>query len=320
MSYSSRPCRYPQDRQSLVDLLLSYRLAAGVELYPTIWRSLLLLTSRVWQPEQDARLWLDAGGSLLAFAMLWSRRRQSPYLALDRCVRPGLAQDGTTLAHDMLAWGAERAQAIARENAAPLRLFASALHPQVCPGERLEAFGFAPIVPDPQDSNVYFARPLQEALPPPQLPAGYTLRAVGEAGELDAYQDLYGFAAVNPQHRQELLDSDEYAHLVIADPAGALLAYCEISIYRGEWQASGQRIGWVDYIETRPEAQGRGLGRAALLAGLQHLQRWGAQQARLVTVTSNVPAIGLYLATGFERLDIHEAPGYVHSIDPSILD
>ncbi|MBN2550024.1 MAG: hypothetical protein JXB15_12750 [Anaerolineales bacterium] len=42
------------DRQRLEELRLAHRLLV----YPTIWRSLLLLTSRVWDPAHDARQWL----------------------------------------------------------------------------------------------------------------------------------------------------------------------------------------------------------------------------------------------------------------------
>jgi ribosomal protein S18 acetylase RimI-like enzyme len=128
--------------------------------------------------------------------------------------------------------------------------------------------------------------------------------------ELDAYEELFGFTAVSMQHRRELLSSDEYSHLVVADPSGALVAYCECSICRLEWQRSGQRIGWIDYIGTRSDQQRKGLGRAILLASLDRLRTWDAHTTQLVTISSNTPAVALYRSTGFTQLEIAEAPGY----------
>ncbi|MFQ5615754.1 MAG: GNAT family N-acetyltransferase [Anaerolineales bacterium] len=71
-----------------------------------------------------------------------------------------------------------------------------------------------------------------------------------------------------PLHQKELLESDEYCHLVVVNSNGEFAAYCECSICRAEWQITNQRMGWIDYVETRPEQKRQGLGRAALLAGL----------------------------------------------------
>jgi ribosomal protein S18 acetylase RimI-like enzyme len=61
------------------------------------------------------------------------------------------------------------------------------------------------------------------------------------------------------------------------------------------------RIGWIEYLGTREDQQRRGLGRAALLAGLGQLHAWGAQRAALITMPTNDPANALYAATGFTR-------------------
>jgi mycothiol synthase len=312
LATTARPCNYADDRSRLVDLWLACRIATSVELYPTIWRLCLLLTSRVWNPALDTQIWEDATGDVVGFAMLWRRRREDAYLVLERFVHPTSATG--ELAHTLLGWGTERARAIAAEQAMPLTLFASALHPNLCPDDRPESYGYVQTAPDPPQHNVYFARPVQGELPLATLPAGYTIRRLAHADEQEAYQDLYDFAAVNPYHRQELLASDEYGHLVIVDApvgrAGMYQAYCEVSICRAEWRLGGGRIGWIDYVGTRPEKQRQGLGRAVLLAGLRELRAWGAESARLVTVSTSTPAIRLYLATGFQRVEAAELPVY----------
>jgi mycothiol synthase len=115
---------------------------------------------------------------------------------------------------------------------------------------------------------------------------------------------------VNPRHLEELFASQEYHHRVVVNESGEFVAYCETSFYGAEWQHSGQRLGWIDYIGTRPEDQRRGLGRALLLDSLRHLQVQGAETAILVTVSSNAAAIGLYQNTGFEVLQVREPARY----------
>ena len=307
-NFQSRLCNYTQDIEQIVTVLLSYRAATTVHVYPTAWRLRLLLSSRVWEPEQDTRVWQDASGRMVAFAMLWRRRSTSPYLVFERVVDPVRAT--ADLVTNMLAWGKERASTLAAKSSHPLILYASQLAapPQV--DSQLEAYGFVYDEPDPEAHNVYFERPLTTTLPEPLLPTGYVIRPVQSASELEDYGGLYDFTAVSPQHRQEMFSSNEYGHLVVVDPAGQFVAYCEYSLCRAEWQQSGQRLGWIDYIGTHPESRQRGLGRAVLWASLHHMQALGAETAVLITVSTNHPAIKLYEATGFTRLKIVEAPSY----------
>jgi len=296
----TRPCVYKQDKSSIIDLLRTYRVETCVGVYPTIWRVRLLLTSRVWDPEQDVCIWETESGQMVAFALLWRRRATSPYLALDRFIHPSFAY--SELASDMLAWGSQRAEAIVAGQAIPLTVYAQDLPPQFRLNNRYESYGFTPMDANPEDYDVYFDRSLTTELPAPILPPGFTIRPVQGMQELKAYQSMYSFAAVNPEHQQEQFNSDEYNHLVVVDANGRLAAYCECSIERLEWLDSGQRIGWIDYIETRAEYQGQGLGQAVMWAGLNHLKELGAETAMLVTINSNTAANRLYARTGFERM------------------
>lgn len=117
------------------------------------------------------------------------------------------------------------------------------------------------------------------------------------------YEELYSFTNVNPAFRQELLESDEYCHLVLSNSAGEWVAFCEYSISRAEWNRGAERLGWIDYIGTREDHQGQGLGTVLLTAALLRLQEMGAETAILVTVSDNFAAIGLYMKTGFEQIE-----------------
>lgn len=305
---SNRPCNYPEDKEAIVALLLKYRAATTVYTYPTAWRLRLLLSSRVWDVAHDARIWEDVTGRIAAFAMLWSHQPTSPYRVFDRFIDPEWVTDA--LVKEMLAWGIGRAHELAAASNNPKTLYVRQLASSVHSDHQLEKCGFSPVKPDPDEYNVYFSRTLQDTLPEPMLPVGYGLRPLPSADELASYADLYDFTAVSLDHRQETFNSDEYGHLVVVDPTGLLVAYCEYSICRAEWRESGQRLGWIDYIGTRPENQRQGLGRAVLWASLRHLQALGAETAMLVTISTNFPAINLYETTGFTRMDVPEAPSY----------
>jgi len=311
----ARPCDYAGDIEPIIALLINYRTAASLhDTYPHPWRLRLLLSSRVWDASQDSRIWEDGNGRLAAFAMLWRRRPDSPYLALERFVDPAGVTDDLVVF--TLQWATARAQAIAQELDEPLTLYANRFATAVHPNDPLETYGFTVLPPDPDAQGVYFARPLADDIPAPALPRGYFIRPLQSAAELEAYGELYDFTAVNPHHRQEMFNSDEYNHLVAVSDTGQFVAYCEYSFCRAEWAQSGRRRGWIDYIGVRPENRRQGLGRAMLLAGLRQLQAAGVEIALLGTNTANKSAVNLYETTGFARLATPETPAYQKSYSP----
>lgn len=302
-----------QDLDALTKLWLAHRVVTSVEIYPTIWRSRLLLSSRVWEPDRDTRVWLSLGGDIRAFAMLWRRSQTSPYIVLDYCVNPGAVTK--ELFQAVLDWGTRRTQAIANHQDITLSLFAQELR-NLDTHQIFERSGFKRFQADGQDYNVYFVRNLEAEVIIPELPMGYTIIHLQSSKELAAYDSLYGFASVDRRHLEEQLVSEEYSHFVIANPEGQFAAYCETSICRAEWQLSNQRIGWIDYIGTRPDDRRKGLSLNLLLHGLQKLQEQGAECARLVTISSNLPAINLYLKAGFHAEERQEPASYQITLHP----
>jgi ribosomal protein S18 acetylase RimI-like enzyme len=297
-----------------MDFWLEYRAVSDVRMYPTLWRIRLLLTSRVWEQEKDAQLWENDSGQIVGFAMLWRRQPTSSYIVLEGFAHPNFA--GDELLSAILTWGDLRADDIAKEQKIALAVYANGFSQYNFSDSLMKQCGYAILPPNSDEHNVYFAKSLQSEIPLPAIPSGYKIRRLQGAGDLESYQALYGFSKVNPLHQEELVESNEYCHLIAINPDGEFAAYCECSVCYAEWERTSQRIGWIDYVETKPEQQKKGLGRAILTAGLLQLQELGADTAMLITVNTNIPAVNLYDKTGFESVEIKEYPSYEKQILP----
>lgn len=309
---TSRSCDYHKDQKRLMDFWLDYRVASDVRMYPTIWRIRLLLTSRVWNQERDTQIWENESGQIIGFAMLWSRQPSSSYIVLDSFAHPKFASN--ELLSAMLSWGDLRANEIAREQKTAVTVYATGFSKYDFFTSILKQNHYTLFPPNPDEYNVYFGKSLQNEISLPTILTGYEIRKLQGVDDLEAYQELYGFSKVNPLHQKELIESKEYCHLIIASPDGKFIAYCECSVCYAEWEKTNQRIGWIDYVETKPEQQKKGFGRAILMAGLLQLKELGADIALLVTINTNTPAVALYNKTGFKSIEINEYPSFEKQI------
>lgn len=215
---------------------------------------------------------------------------------------------------EILKWGDFRANEIAKEQKAPLKVYVNGFSQYDFSDNILKQYDYTFLPPNPDEHNVYFSKSLQNVNSFPKVPTGYEIRKLQGTDDLEAYQALYGFSDVNTFHQKELIESKEYCHLVIVNPDGEFVAYCECSVCYAEWERNNQRIGWIDYIETQPEQQKKGFGWAILVAGLLQLQELGADIAMLVTININVSAVALYNKAEFESVAIKEYPSYEKQI------
>lgn len=310
--FTSRSCDYHKDQKRLMGFWLDYRAAFDIRMYPTTWRIRLLLTSRVWNQERDTQIWESESGQIIGFAMLWSRQPTSSYIVLDSFVHPEFAT--SKLLSAILNWGNFRASEIAKEQKTSLVVYVTGFSQYDFSDNILKQSGYTFLRPNPDEHNVYFGKSLQNGISLPAIPISYEIRKLQDSDDLEAYQALYGFSKVNPLHQKELMESKEYCHLVIVNPEGEFVAYCECSVCYAEWERTNQRIGWIDYVETKPEQQKKGFGRAILSAGLLQLKELGADIAMLVTINTNTPAVALYNKTGFESVAIKEYLSYEKQI------
>ncbi|MGH2536203.1 MAG: GNAT family N-acetyltransferase [Candidatus Promineifilaceae bacterium] len=138
-----------------------------------------------------------------------------------------------------------------------------------------------------------------DRLPPAELPAGYALRSLGRAAAAALFRQLYAqsFGGL-AWHQAYLSDAEVAAEL--SDPADLLF------LYHGPAPAGFAWLRWAETAEAQiepigliPAYQGRGLGRALLLAALAELRAQGAERVRLGAWSDNQRALRLYAALGF---------------------
>jgi mycothiol synthase len=261
-------------------------------------------------PEFDAArdlcLWEDASGRLIGFGQLIIHTESDePDGYLWFKVHPSAR--GEDLEAQILAWGEERIREAQRERGMPIEMVASARALDHARQELLAQHGFSVLR--------YFlrlARPLDEPIPTPQFPAGFTLTAgdhdpaawaaLFNESFIDHWRyhpstvEGYNHAVSDPNYRPEL-------NLVASAPDGTFAGFCWCQINAEENARNGRSEGWIDGLGTRRGFRRIGLGRAMLLAGLHCLQAAGVEHARLgVDADSPTGATRLYESVGFEEV------------------
>jgi mycothiol synthase len=177
----------------------------------------------------------------------------------------------------------------------------------------LEALGFRPV-----RYGYKMARPLTEAIPEPQFPAGYTLRTLGGAEEHERWVEMFNWSFIDHWNHHPLT-LEQYTHWLSGPgyrPAGDLIAvaadgtfaaFCRCEINDEDNRNLGRNEGWIDGLGTRRGHRKIGLGRAMLLAGMHWLKGQGLATAVLgVDAQNPTGALRLYESVGFTVLNTTE--------------
>lgn len=149
-------------------------------------------------------------------------------------------------------------------------------------------------------------RPLP-AEPPPPLPSGIARRSfvpgADEARWVEQNNDAFGDDRVQGSMTVALLEAKERAAwfdpegFLLFEEGDSLVASCWTKVHR----TGAVDVGEIYVVSVAPTAQGRGLGRLAVLEGLRYLADAGLGLAELYVRADNVAANGLYASLGFRR-------------------
>lgn len=268
---------------------------------------------RVWieRPDRDKardiRIWEDADGRMLAVGqILMPPGGEEVDGFFYFRAHPEARNQGVET--EIIDWGAERLREVATERGLPGYLRTGTRDFDTYGRSIFESNGF--------EIARYFLtmrRTLDQPIPAPQLPEGFTLRHVDANDEADiarwvemynlSFIDHWGFHPATLEHRKHRMTSPSYKaerDLVAVSPDGTFAAFCLCLIDAEDNARKNRNDGWIGVLGTRRGFRKIGLGRAMLLAGLRKLREDGVDTAVLdVDAENPTGALGLYEAAGF---------------------
>lgn len=250
------------------------------------WR----LSSPALDDPRNARLWFSQDGTLLGFAA-W----QVFWATLDVFVRPGPWQ--RVIEDALFAWAGARFRELDGERGHPLPYWVEAREDDA---ERIATLARYGYVEDDDGRSVLLIRPLTEALAAPELPPGFSIRALAGAAEVEAYAALHHAAfkstSMTAAWRLRTLAAPRYRpelDLVAVAPDGALAGFCVC------WLAPDRASGQIEPMGVHPHFQRLGLARALQCEAFHRLRAYGASIALVEPWAFDTPANGAYAAAGF---------------------
>lgn len=260
---------------------------------------------RIDMPFRLTSIWQDQGceigiwqleDQLLAWAVF-----QSPWLNFDYALP--FSERGSSLEKEILVWGKEQIKKYSELNKKEfygcVEFFENMPEAEKTI-DLLEQLGFYKL----DWSTPHFKFDLDQDLPQPKLPAGFTIRPFHGSSEIEAYIKLYyavfspGGMGMTPAWRMRTLKHPLYRpeiDFVVVSPDQELVGFCLCWM----WQNFGQ----IEPLGVHPQYQRIGLGRALELTALRALRHQGAKFAYIDHASNNEKAIPLSLQTGFKQIN-----------------
>lgn len=292
MSLRTRPSNGLSDLPAILELLLRCQAAGYAD---TEFRSIelrIMFNNPAFDAQRLTLIFDDGSSVLAAFAVLWQGR----YLGM--LVRPD--QRGH-LEEPILEWGTTQARQTRWLSGVQPTLSVLCRDDDDLSRDVYERHGFSL-----EELELRMVRDLSEPLPEPQLPEGFTVRALDPVRELEDWIQLdretlgQTDSALDRWRRARFdLDYDCTRDLVAVDESGKLAAMCYCSIPSFETTHGGVKEGRTEPISVAESYRRRGLGRAIVLSGLHLLKQRGMDQVLLTTASDNLPAQRLYESLGY---------------------
>ncbi len=293
---SPRAYRDGSDLHAMQDLLVrgrsadngSYYIHTGDLLW---WLYYPPLEGAYWD---HIHIWDDPGmpGRMLSWALI------SPdWVGIDVYTQPELR--GSETAQEMYLWAESEASRVAHERGKKTISAVWVRHDDEILAQHFKRRGFKT-----RRATVHLWRSLNEALPTPNVPVGFTVRgcqgveevasraraqygAFGSRALFERYLERFANFMRSAAYRPEL-------DIVAVAAGGQVGAFCIV------WVDPTNRVGLFEPVGTRPDFQRRGLGRAVMLEGMRRLKQLGMETAIVSTGEDNLAGIGLYKSVGFQ--------------------
>ena len=151
---------------------------------------------------------------------------------------------------------------------------------------------------------IYNLRALDEDLPAPALPPGYTVRGMGGDHEASSRaRASYGAFQSMKEWEPYLQNYLNFSHSPVYDPELDVVAVAldgEIAAFAICWLDPVNQIGLFEPVGTHPDYQRQGLGRAVLYEGMKRMHTRGMRMASVCVEGDNPAGIGVYAAAGFQ--------------------
>ncbi len=244
---------------------------------------------------ENARLWFDRQGRLIAWAVL-----QVPFWTLDYVFHSEVEAD---LHPEILAWADRRARETLDTDQGHPCWFANIFLGQANRIRDLEAAGYKWQGNVGEDSlaKVLMLRSMQTPVKVYQPPAGFTVRPLAGMNEVKGYVELHRAAfestTMTEEWRRRTLQHPDYKpdlDIVVQAPDGWLVAFCIC------WFDEQSANGRIEPLGCHPDFRGRGLGKAVLSEGLRRFQSRGAQKVFVETDNFRDAAMRLYESFDFQ--------------------
>lgn len=276
----------------MLDLLVTVRPPVHISDYPSMVDLRELLALR--RVQDNTRLWFDTEGRVAGFAFV--DHYDNLWFEFDQ-------QDTRSdIELEIVDWGVACIRRATQEGRASSALGASCRSDDTARISLLERHGFV----RQGIRSLHMVRPLDEPIPTPEVPAGFTIRHVAGEQEAEAlvalHRAAFGTENMTVEERLAMMrvpDYDAALDLLAVAPDGTLAAYCMCSISQEESEHTGRNEGYTDPVATHPDFQRRGLARALLLTGLHELKQRAVDTAVLGTSGGNAGMLRAAQAVGF---------------------
>ncbi len=294
---TSRLYETEHDLQQMLDLLMAARARTSDWRYAHVGELLFgfFMVACHLNPQEHIRLWHDAQGALVGYAIL----AEDP--ALDWQIAP--EYEGCGIEAEALAWAEARIPGLRQRDAEHWGgpLVSGARQDAMQRIAFLEQHGFRY---SGDFAEVNMLRTLDEPIPDPVPPSGYQVRAFAGETELanraGAQRDVWlpwTVGEVSDENYAAFMRLPGYLRdldVVAVAPDGVIAAFVN------GWVDPVNRIGDFGPVGARPAYRRQGLTRAVLLEGLRRMQARGMARVCVSTGISNTAARNLYESVGFK--------------------